>query len=162
ELVGEQIGVDVQRQGDDEGEDRAGRPGDQIADADEQAGQEDQEKDRLHVSHVSFTSERDTNALYLQINPTRARSQVDSRLPLSFVPLAANRTRAHARAVGGGTPEEVLPEAQASGDARAVPAEVFTFDQVHALVLDGGYVGILADFRQMLRAEVVGLVGQED
>src|SRR5439155_23459320 len=113
------------------------------ADADEQAGQEDQEKDRLHVSHVSFTSERDTNALYLQINPTRARSQVDSGLPLSFVPLAANR--AHARAVGGGTPEEVLHEAQASGDARAVPAEVFTFDQVHALVLDGGYVGILAD-----------------
>src|SRR2546427_13188599 len=27
---------------------------------------------------VLFTSERDTNALYLQINPTRTRSQVDS------------------------------------------------------------------------------------
>src|SRR5206468_10798487 len=113
---------------------------------------------------VTFRSPRSatlTRSTYRLIQPAQGH-KLTLDFPLSLVPLAANRTRAHARAVGGGTPEEVLHEAQASGDARAVPAEVFTFDQVHALVLDGRYVGIVADFRQMLGAGGVGLVGQED
>src|SRR6266542_4122252 len=116
----------------------------------------------LTLVTVLFTSERDTNALYLQINPTRTRSQVDSLHAFVLRGLAACCTRGDAGTIRSGTPKEVLDEAETSGDARAVPAEMLTFDQVHVLVSNGRNVGILGDLREVFSAEAVRLVGQED
>src|SRR6266498_4367489 len=51
--------------------------------------------------------------------------------------LAACCARGDARIIRLGAPKKRLNEAQASGSAGAVPAEMLTFDQVHALVADG-------------------------
>src|SRR6266540_4125672 len=110
---------------------------------------------------VLFTSERDTNALYLQINPTGTRSQVDStRVDPSC--LARYCTGGDAGTVGGGAPKKVLDEAQATGNARTVPAEMLTFDQMNAMVANGRNVVMPSQLRQVFCAEAVWLVRQQD
>src|SRR5439155_22111597 len=76
--------------------------------------------------------------------------------------LAACCARGDARIIRLDAPNKRLHEAPASGTAGAVPAEMLTFDQVHALVADGCNVGILPDPRQMLRRVAARFVLQAD
>src|SRR5437667_5718943 len=87
---------------------------------------------------VTFRSPRSatlTRSTYRLIQPAQGHKLTLHAFVLRG--LAACCARGDARIIRLGAPKKRLNEAQASGNAGAVPAEMLTFDQVHALVADG-------------------------